>query len=148
MHTNSIRCYHQIKSEGLLPRRRFEVYEALYRYRPATGAEFVRKAGLTSSPNDVRSRLSELERQGVVHSTRNKVCDVTGKHTCLWEVAARLPVPLERKNKLLTKPVRGKIEYLTDTHILTVRSAKPEVTPDWIVFDGVLFAPVKPNIGG
>lgn len=90
----SIKAYEQIESEGLLSKRRFEVYQVLFEYGPMTYSEVVlhfrsRKNFATSST--YQARLSELRDFGVVQELGKTQCPVTKREVILWDVTASLP---------------------------------------------------------
>lgn len=94
----SIDCYHQIKAEGLLTKRRLEVYEAIYNSAPCTSAEAMRgRINSTNVLSQSRARFTELRELGVIYEKGEKKCSVTGRKAILWDLTDKLPI----KTKLL-----------------------------------------------
>jgi Fe2+ or Zn2+ uptake regulation protein len=99
----SIEAYNRIKADGLLCRKRLEVYEWLYHHGPATGMEVHRGLGGQGNANNanVRARLNELREMGVVKEMEDTVeCQVTKMTVIQWDVTPNLPTPLEKPDKL------------------------------------------------
>ena len=88
MRQTSIDVYNQIKRDGTLSKRRWQVYDCLFHHGPLTGNEVVRKLGLPGA----WKRLSELERETVVTTFGTRVCTVTGFEVDLWDVTGNLPI--------------------------------------------------------
>ena len=63
----SIKCYNQIKSEGLLTSKRFEVFEAIFKNAPCTTNEALKD--VFSGSHGIGSRTTELRDQGVIYET-------------------------------------------------------------------------------
>jgi len=108
----SIEAYHEIKESGLLSKRRFEVYEALFYYGPMTQVETGVKLHLEKMHSSISPRFAELRDRGVIEEIGEKYCSVTGMHVILWDVTDSLPAPLpkpkskkEIKKELLEKIV-------------------------------------------
>jgi len=92
----SVEAYHQIRDNGLLSARRFQVYDELFQNGPLTANEVVRKYQQTN-PNikdaSLNGRFSELERLGVIRDTGElKIDAISGHHCILWDVTSNLPV--------------------------------------------------------
>lgn len=95
----SIDCYNEIKSNGLLSKRRFEVYEALLSSAPCTSSEAIRNAKTTFGVFGVSSRFTELRDLGVIYEVRTRECTVTGRNVIEWGLTDRLPVNVKKSNK-------------------------------------------------
>jgi len=108
MRQTSINCYHQIKAEGLLSKRRFEVYEAIYRNAPCTTNEALRN--IFSGSHGVGSRTTELRDLGVIYERCVRECKVTGRNVIEWDLTDKLPVKSEKK---LSGKERRKFDALT-----------------------------------
>ena len=97
----SIDCYHQIKAEGLLSKRRFEVYQAIFRKAPCTSSEAMQ--GLLNAGNVLsqsRARFTELRELGVIYEVRERKCRITGRVVIEWDLTDNLPTR--------TKPINTK----------------------------------------
>ena len=95
----SIECFNKIKQEGLLSKRRLEVYEALYTSAPCTSSEAIRNAKTTFGVFGVSSRFTELRDLGVIYEKGEKQCTITGRNVIEWDLTDRLPVNFKNKNK-------------------------------------------------
>ena len=95
----SIDCYNKIKQEGLLSKRRLEVYEALLSTAPCTSSEAIRNAKTTFGVFGVSSRFTELRDLGVIYEKGEKKCSITGRNVIEWDLTDRLPVNLKKTNK-------------------------------------------------
>lgn len=96
MQLTSVRCYHQIKEEGLLSRCRMAAYEALIEHGPATTGELCFKMGqmvtIRMPRNDLAGRLKELKELGVAREQADlRECGITGRLCLVWEVVDALP---------------------------------------------------------
>ncbi len=95
----SLDSYNKIKSDGLLSKRRFEVYDILFKNGPLTAYEVVdvaRTKAPSASQSSFQARLSELHEIGVVKNVGKKVNKLTGHENLLWDVTYFLP---EKKNQ-------------------------------------------------
>jgi hypothetical protein len=96
----SILAYKRIKENGLLSKRRFEVYECLFQHGPMTQMEVCRK--LNSEVAHDRSftpRFSELKRLGVIREMGVTTCKIMNSTAILWEVTNKIPGKLKPKKK-------------------------------------------------
>lgn len=78
----SIEAFQQIESFGLLSKRRFEVYRALFEHGPCTINELYAKVKVRESYNvqvNFHARMGELRHLGVVKEVRTRPCTVTGQ---------------------------------------------------------------------
>lgn len=105
----SIDTYRKIRDNGLLSKRRWEVYDALYLYGPKTANELFRsmrdKAYILNS--NTRTRLSELRDLGVVDEiTEEHVCSVTGETVILWDTNDNEP---RKGEKLIKQPTKREL---------------------------------------
>jgi hypothetical protein len=76
----SIDAFHRIESEGLLSKRRFEVYSALFLHGPATIAEVCARVATPASERSFSPRFAELRDMGVVYEVGERVCSITGNN--------------------------------------------------------------------
>jgi len=95
----SIDCYNKIKQEGLLSKRRLEVYEALLSSAPCTSTEAIRNAKTTFGIFGVSSRFTELRDLGVIYERGEKQCSITGRNVIEWDLTDRLPINIKKTNK-------------------------------------------------
>lgn len=92
----SIAAYRSIKENGLLSKRRWEVYDYLFVNGPCTALRVWREVAPKSANGGITTRFSELKRMGVVQEV-GETKDATGMRAILWDVTARLPIPLQKK---------------------------------------------------
>jgi hypothetical protein len=95
----SIECFNKIKQEGLLSKRRLEVYEALYTSAPCTSSEAIRNAKTTFGVFGVSSRFTELRDLGVIYEKGEKQCSITGRNVIEWDLTDKLPVNFKSNKK-------------------------------------------------
>jgi len=105
----SIKIYNEIKNNGLLSKRRFQVYEVLFDYGPLTGAQVARivikKYGSWGYSETIRNRLTELRDWGCVSELDTVVCPISGNSVNLWDVTLKLPKKPPQKVSKLEKAV-------------------------------------------
>lgn len=95
----SIDAYHNIRTNGLLSKRRFEVFDQIYQRGPITLnrlIEILYKPGKNTS--SISARLSELQRHDVIEAD-GTIKASTGNTVTLWKATGRLPKKLIRKKK-------------------------------------------------
>lgn len=85
-------AYSTIKNNGLLSKRRWEAYSALYEHGPITANELCQKAGVTG----LWKRLSELKQAGLAKEVGQATCAVTGMTATLWDVTDHVPTDYVR----------------------------------------------------
>lgn len=84
----------------MLSKRRMEVYELLYDDGPMTGNEVIRRMMILhpgTNQGGFNTRLSELEKQGVIEQVGYRIDPVSGHNNILWDVTPDLPVALEKR---------------------------------------------------
>lgn len=90
----SIEALHRIRTQGLLSKRRFEIYDVLYQCGPATATEIAVNMSGYKSPskgNNVHARLCEMRERGVVTEVGERRCGISGLNVILWDVTSKLP---------------------------------------------------------
>lgn len=96
----SIEAHNKIKEDGMLSKKRLETYSALFEYGPATAAELSKKVSAKSIVmGNIRSRLFELKKLGVVYEVTERKCNVTGFNVIEWDVTDKLPLTLKTEKK-------------------------------------------------
>lgn len=92
----SIEAYRKIESQGLLSKRRLEVYQYVYNHGPVIAKE----AWLAIAPNSnsgvITTRFSELQRAGVLEPVGETIDERTGMIAILWDVTDQLPRKVQR----------------------------------------------------
>jgi hypothetical protein len=112
----SIEAYNLIRDNGLLSKRRWEVYDILFHHGPMTANETFAKLyrnnlGPFNAASNSAARFSELRNCGVVYEVRERQCTITGMKAIEWDVTDRLPVKFE-------KPTRVKCKYCNGTGLI------------------------------
>ena len=77
IHRNSTRAYHEIADR--LPKMQGYIYKALLNAYYAQSDRDVKEICRADDMNNVRPRITELIRKGLVEEVGTKVCEVTGK---------------------------------------------------------------------
>lgn len=97
----SIEIYRKITDEGLLSKKRMQVYDIIYNHGPMTGSQVAAKYKLMHSSakhsESIRNRITELVKQKVVKEVDTKECPVTGNNVLWFDVTANLPVKIPKK---------------------------------------------------
>lgn len=116
----SLAAYHALVKNGGLPRRRAEVYEALYKYGPASASELANKLPRLSigAHQNIHVRLGELRDQGVVQEVHdNHIDKMTGRRVILWEVTQNAVASAFTPKRRQGKSKRAKLEDLAERAI-------------------------------
>lgn len=96
----SINVYRQIEAEGLLSKRRWEVYNHLYKHGPLTQREAVNQiSNKYAAERSYTPRFAELEKMLVIRSVGERVCSITGRQVLIWDVTDKLPKKIETKKE-------------------------------------------------
>lgn len=108
----SIDAYNEIEANGLLSKRRMEVYAVLFKSGPLTANEVFKifsKNGdaATCAASNSAARFSELRDCGVICEVQVRKCSVTGMKVIEWDVTPNLPREVKKK-KNLTKNQKKK----------------------------------------
>ena len=124
----SIDCYNQIKSEGLLSKMRFKVYESILKKAPCTSAEALstmlsKNSAITSS----RARFTELRELGVIYEVRNRKCTITGRTSIEWDLTDRLPINVKKNNKTKKQRINDALNLLR----LLYKNKNTSTDEDW-----------------
>lgn len=94
----SAQAYHQIKEEGLLSKRRLQVYSIIADHGPINcrGIINIAARGQVTNTGAISGRLSELEKMRVITEAFRDKCPITGHQTAMWMITNRLPVKIEK----------------------------------------------------
>jgi len=114
MRRTSISAYREIEANGLLSKRRMEVYSWLFKNGPASAADAYRELvkGQSINPSSYLSRFSELRDLGVVYELEKKKVDpVTGMEVIVWDVTDRLPTKKAAPKRKTRKQLEQENEY-------------------------------------
>ena len=100
----SIDCYNQIKADGLLSKRRLEVYSSLLKMgKPSTTREVYSTMNVDKQE---ATRFTELRNLGVIYEVRNRKCSVTGRTAIEWDITDNLP----KKTKVITNTKKDRVK--------------------------------------
>ena len=126
----SINCYNEIKLEGLLSKRRMEVYEAIYNSAPCTSAEammsILRESGDVLSQS--RARFTELRELGVIFEKGEKVCSMTGRTVIEWDLTDRLPVKVKHSFNAKKQRINNALDSLRELY----KNKNTCLDEDWV----------------
>ena len=87
----SIDCFNKIKEDGLLAKRRFETFEAIYKSAPCTRQEALEHTNPLNALSLSAARFTELRRLGVIYEKNERPCRVTGRNVIEWDLTDNLP---------------------------------------------------------
>jgi hypothetical protein len=124
----SIDCYNQIKKEGLLSKRRFEVYEALLSSAPCTSSEALRNANTTFGVFGVSSRFTELRDLGVIYEKGEKTCSITGRNVIEWDFTDKLPVKIKKTTTTKKHRIDNTLNSLRELY----KNKNTSTDEDWV----------------
>lgn len=105
----SIQAYRTIEANGLLSKRRFQVYSALFHGGPLTAAELAHKIPGYKSESvgfNIHARLCELRARECVIELGEKKCSLTGNNVILWDVTEKLPTESKQKKLSLKQKIK------------------------------------------
>lgn len=105
----SVEAFHAIESQGLLSKRRFEVYKTLFHHGPLTAGETAKRLESTGAQIDsIRPRFAELKRAGVIVECGVRMCNVTGMRCMVWDVTEHLPAKPPKCTRIKCATCNGK----------------------------------------
>lgn len=111
----SIEAYNEIKKNGWLSARRWEVYDALFKHGPLTRSEIDAVSEIRGAyKSHISARLVELREMGVVEELGEKVCSVTKMNVILWDVTDKLPKKFLKEKKHLDYACRAHKNFVAD----------------------------------
>ena len=120
----SIECFSKIKQEGLLSKRRLQVYESIFNYAPCTASEVFNDKNLKTNQS---GRFTELRDLGVIYEKGERLCRITGRNVIEWDLTDRLPINFKNKNK--TKKQR--INDAINSFRMLYKNKDNSTTEDW-----------------
>ena len=123
----SIDCYNEIKQAGLLAKRRFETFEAIFKSAPCTRQEALEHTNPLNALSLSAARFTELRRIGVIYEKDIRPCKVTGRNVIEWDLTDRLPIKIKKSNK--TKKQRVD-DALTSLRLL-YKNKNTSTVEDW-----------------
>ena len=111
----SIETFHDITENGLLSKRRMEVYTVVFYNQPIIGSEVSRivksRFGEWSQSETIRNRLTELRDMGVVKELGTAIDSRNGRKVIQWGTTGNLPekVTVKKKEKCFLCKGKGYI---------------------------------------
>ena len=127
----SIDCYNQIKSEGLLSKRRLQVYEILLENGCLTGTEisilFKQKHFSSNHSEGIRNRITELFDRDVVYEKGIVECKTTGRKVIQWDLTDRLPIKITSSNKTKKQKIDDALNSLRELY----KNKDTSTVQDW-----------------
>ena len=124
----SIDCYNEIKANGLLSKKRLEVYEAILKNAPCTSGESF--ATMTTKENQItqsRARFTELRELGVIYEKGVRKCKITGRNVIEWDLTNRLPSNFKNKKKTKKQKINNVINLLRELY----KNKNNSTNEDW-----------------
>lgn len=115
----SVDCYNEIVTNGLLSKRRLEVYEIIYSNGPLTANEIVRISKVkypNTNPSSFNARLSELKRCGVIIEVGEKRDDISNNNCYIWDLTDRLPIKMEQPTNIKNDKINNIITALCELY--------------------------------
>jgi hypothetical protein len=112
----SIDCYNEIKTSGLLSKRRFETFEAIMKIAPCTASEVQHSINYNNGGRDCMKRISELRDRGVIYEKDVRPCKVTGRNVIEWDLTDRLPVNVRKSNKTKKEKINNVLNSLRELY--------------------------------
>lgn len=114
----SISAYRTIEENGLLSKRRWQVYQYLYLHGPATARKTVK--ALTSEMGNVSlsfsslaARFCELRRLGLIQEIGKVLDPDTGMLVLNYDVTDNLPKKIKKEKRIKCEHCNGKGYTLT-----------------------------------
>lgn len=109
----SIDCYNKIKEEGLLSKRRLQVYESIYNSAPCTASEVFKEKNLKTNQS---GRFTELRDLGVIYEKGERICSITGRNVIEWDLTDRLPVNIKKYNNTKKQRINDTLNSLRELY--------------------------------
>lgn len=97
MRETSLDAYRTIEANGMLSRRRWEVYSYTFHNGPTTAKRAWRALAPQSNSGVITTRFSELQERGVLKDVGQEVDEDSGMMATLWDVTADLPRKVDSK---------------------------------------------------
>ncbi len=117
----SAEAYRIIEKNGLLSRRRKQVYDYLYVNGPCTAKQITSSLQKgDENSGGYTTRLSELRRMGALKEVGTTECPSTGHNVILWDVTGAIPVPFKKDKTKLEKSrslLREAYSHLDDSDL-------------------------------
>jgi hypothetical protein len=114
----SVASYSLIEKNGLLSKRRLEVYSILFKNGALTAHEVVaiaRKKSPNANQTGWNARFSELAEMGVIQAVGEKKNPVSNTTNTIWDITGKLPSKLTPKAS--RKQMINQVTNLISRHI-------------------------------
>ena len=105
----SIACFHQIKSTGIISKRRLEVLEAISKTCPCTTSEAI--SAISTSSFGIGSRFTELRDMNVIYEVGTRKCTITDRNVIEWDLTGNMPIK-HKKKACKPRNINKVIDYL------------------------------------
>lgn len=104
MRETSVEAYEKIKASGLLSKRRWQVYDILFRCGPLTARQIAEDFGVPGG----WKRCSELQEMGLIREVGTRVDSKTQQTVLVWDVTvADTPRQLPQRQSVGRCPLDG-----------------------------------------
>ena len=110
----SIDTYNQILAEGLLSKKRLEVFEAIMKNATCTTNEATKD--LPSGSYGIGSRTTELRKLGVIYERCVRKCKETGRNVIEWDLTDKLPKDVKLSSNTKQQRAAKAIDALKELH--------------------------------
>lgn len=101
----SIETYRKIRDQGLLSKKRLNVYEILVENGSLTGGELASLYkhvfnDAARHSESIRNRLTELRDLGVIEEQGVRPCSISGRKSIVWAYNGKFPRRISEKQRL------------------------------------------------
>lgn len=129
MRQTSIDIYRHIEENGLLSKRRLEVYQCLYHHGPLSQNETSYK--LRGKLDwGINPRFVELERMGAIKAVGERLDRHSGNNVTVWDVTSQIPKRLDKSLKP-TRAMKLKEAHRLLAEMVEHLDRQANVPPRW-----------------
>lgn len=99
-------AYNTIKENGILSKRRWQVYDVLFNNGPLTANQMINlftqqyKHYHLTNTGSLATRLSEMRHMGAVYEVDEIDCPISSHKVILWDVTDAIPTKLKRPKSI------------------------------------------------
>jgi hypothetical protein len=97
-----LETFNWLREEGILGDRQLEVFDIIVKQPFLTDREITR-ALEKEDPNYVRPRRRELEQLNIIKESGKKICTITRRKVCIWEINKEITLEEVIHNKYTKK---------------------------------------------
>ena len=124
----SIKAYRKIKESGSLSKRRWEVYDTIFKHGPMTATEVANKMRdycnsiMFTAVKNIHSRVTELKDMNVIEEIGTRECKISKNTAIVWEVTNEMPTKLpptltkNKKKELTIKELNRLYRFVKSTY--------------------------------